>query len=136
MAPSQEGDEEEEEEASEDEGVGEIQLEEISDRPTPPQFTLPPQQNCAAHTMSLISINALKTVETESNTFKKMNRVLMGKVTALWNKVSRSPPASEQSFKILKRNFVTPCPTRWNSLYDSLKFISEQNQALLQGDSP
>ena len=95
-----------------------------------PHFSLPPQQKCAAHTMSLISINALKNAEMD-NTFKKLNRSMMGKVTALWNKVSRSPAASERAFNILKRHFVSPCPTRWNSLYDSLQFINQQNQSSL-----
>ena len=92
---------------------------------------LPPQLNCAAHTLSLVSVNGLKNAENESASFKKGNRSLMGKVTALWNKISRSPAASETARKFLKKCFPTPCATRWNSLHDALEFIHKQEKVTI-----
>ncbi|KZR96557.1 Uncharacterized protein APZ42_009042, partial [Daphnia magna] len=38
----------------------------------------------------------------------------------LWNKIGRSVIPSEESFEGFGIALQTPCPTRWNSLFDSL----------------
>ena len=91
-------------------------------------IVLPPQLNCSAHTLSLVSVNGLKDAENESASFKQNHRKLMGKLSALWNKVSRSPAASEHAYKLLKKRFTTPCQTRWNSLFDAILFAAEQDR--------
>lgn len=51
-----------------------------------------------------------------------MYHVTMGKCQALWNLVNRSPKASDTVSQISEGVAVlTPCPTRWNSMYDAVR---------------
>jgi len=47
----------------------------------------------------------------------------MAKCSALWNCSSRSLKCHEAIENIVHRRLVRPCPTRWNSLYDSLHVL-------------
>jgi hypothetical protein len=89
------------------------------------EFGLPPHHPCSTHTLSLIAVidsqNALK----GNATFKKLHNSTMAKCSALWNTCSRSLKNCEVIEKIAKRRLVKPCPTRWNSLYDSLVVLHE-----------
>ncbi|CAG7784905.1 unnamed protein product [Allacma fusca] len=44
----------------------------------------------------------------------------MAKCSGFWNKVSRSTVIAEQLQLICGKAIQTPCPTRWNSLYDCI----------------
>jgi hypothetical protein len=82
------------------------------------EHSLPHHQRCACHTLSLIgTTDAKKALKTPS--FAKINHTTMGKCSALWNASGR-PKAAEAIHKIISHQLVTPCATRWNSLYDSI----------------
>lgn len=52
--------------------------------------------------------------------YGRIHRAAMAKCTAIWNKVSRSPKACEEYVFVMHTQPLCPCPTRWNSLYDSV----------------
>ena len=53
----------------------------------------------------------------------------MAKCSSLWNAASRSLKCHEAVGRIAHRTLVRLCPTRWNSLYDSLKvFVTLRNE--------
>ena len=55
----------------------------------------------------------------------------MSKVQALWNKIGeRSIDVAEKSYEAFGVALVTPCPTRWNSLYDSLYCFLKHHTSL------
>ena len=57
----------------------------------------------------------------------------MGKCQALWNLVNRSPKASDTVSQISEGVAVlTPCPTRWNSMYDSVRRLVAFGDKLAQ----
>jgi len=59
----------------------------------------------------------------DAKTLKKKTalRSALSKVQALWNKIGgKSVNVAEKCFEVFGVSLVTPCPTRWNSLYDSL----------------
>lgn len=58
----------------------------------------------------------------DNKTFPKRNalRQALSKMQALWNKIGRSIIAEEKCKEEFGVSLQTPCPTRWNSLYDSL----------------
>lgn len=73
---------------------------------------------------------------TDVSKFIKDNRSLgalyhptLLKCFGLWNSVSRSNKSSEIAREIMKKNLLTPCATRWNSLYDSIKDLMAVEQA-------
>ncbi|RXN04055.1 Zinc finger BED domain-containing 4 [Labeo rohita] len=53
----------------------------------------------------------------------------MGKWSALWNASGR-PKSAEKLSEVLNCRLITPCPTRWNSLYDSLNQLNTQRGKL------
>ena len=56
-----------------------------------------------------------------SHSYKCMVRGAIAKLTALWNKLSRSPSQSREACEtIIGRQLSTPVPTRWNSLFDAI----------------
>ena len=53
----------------------------------------------------------------------------MGKCSALWNTCNR-PKSAEIIKEICGCDLITPCPTRWNSLHDSVKQVLEKREFL------
>ena len=53
------------------------------------------------------------------------------KATAIWNKCNL-PKSAEIIFNICKRNLVTPCITRWNSLFESLPCLLKFERCTLK----
>ncbi|XP_046447601.1 uncharacterized protein LOC124196523 [Daphnia pulex] len=49
---------------------------------------------------------------------------------ALWNKIGRSITAAEKCKEEFGVSLQTPCPTRWNSLYDSLSSFLKHYKSL------
>ena len=62
---------------------------------------------------------------------KKIFMSSFKKATAIWNKCNL-PKSAEIIFNICKRNLVTPCITRWNSLFDSLQCQLKFEQCTLK----
>lgn len=85
-------------------------------------ITLPYHYRCASHTLSLIATkDSEKALQDIS--YKKMYRTIFGKLTALWNLTHRSTSASDEVETICNMKLNVPCPTRWNSLYDSINRV-------------
>lgn len=82
------------------------------------ELYLPRHLRCASHTLSLLAT-------TDMNNFIKNSRVsrvhysAIAKCTLLWN-MSRRPKSAEIIKDCLGHQLIYPCPTRWNSLYDSI----------------
>lgn len=55
--------------------------------------------------------------------FKQIMRSTFAKCCALWNKVGKSPKISENVKASIGVQVIRPCPTRWNSLFDSVAFL-------------
>lgn len=59
-------------------------------------------------------------------------RSTFAKCCALWNKVGKSPKISESVKACLGAQVVRPCPTRWNSLFDSIVFLLKHKSKLTE----
>ena len=72
--------------------------------------------------MNLIASVDIELSNFDNKAFPKRNalRQALSKLTALWNKIGRSIIAAEKCQEHFGVALQTPCPTRWNSLYDSL----------------
>lgn len=90
---------------------------------------LPNHVKCASHTLSLLANESVKKALTHQ-TYKDKHIVVFGKLKLFWRKAGR-PKSSEIILAILNRCAVVPSPTRWNSLYDSVDFITEFDIAVL-----
>lgn len=83
---------------------------------------LPQHFRCCSHTLNLIATVDIQ--EALKNTaYKKIYNSTFGKLTALWNVCHRSTKASDVIESICKYKLIIPCPTRWNSFYDSVTRI-------------
>lgn len=83
---------------------------------------LPQHFRCCSHTLNLIA--TVDVQEAFKNAaYKKMYNSTFGKLTALWNICHRSTNASDVIESICKYKLIIPCPTRWNSFYDSVTRI-------------
>lgn len=94
------------------------------------EITLPAHFRCFSHSLNLVASkdvdNALK-----NSTYKKIYNSAVSKLTALWNISHQSTKAADSINDICGCKLVTPCPTRWNSFYDSLQriiFINEKDK--------
>ncbi|KAL0153378.1 hypothetical protein M9458_051297 [Cirrhinus mrigala] len=65
----------------------------------------------------------------EYPSLSRLNNATMGKCSALWNASGR-PKSAEKLSEVLNCRLITPCPTRWNSLYDSLNQLNSQRGKL------
>lgn len=94
-------------------------------------INLPPHFRCCSHKLNLIATvdieGAMKVTD-----YKKMYNSTFAKLTALWNICSRSTNASDIVENICKYKLIAPCPTRWNSLYDSVTRILHVKEYLSQ----
>ncbi|KAK9529991.1 hypothetical protein VZT92_011531 [Zoarces viviparus] len=84
---------------------------------------LPPHVRCATHTLSLVCTTDAKQAMKDSPTLSRLNHTAMGKCSALWN-ASKRPKTAELLSEVTTEQLKTPCPTRWNSMYDSLNQLA------------
>lgn len=83
-------------------------------------YELPNHERCATHTLHLIAAVDIKQATVENSVYKKIHYSAFGKCQALWNLCSKSPKACETYLDITGKSSTSPCPTRWNSYYDSV----------------
>ncbi|KAJ6645969.1 hypothetical protein Bhyg_01178 [Pseudolycoriella hygida] len=110
------------------------------------EIFLPPQKRCASHSLCLVLTTDIKlkkpkkkknaapkrrekeltASEREFNEFREtVLDPVLEKCQKLFNKQSNSPKAADLVHSYLHRYLVTPSPTRWNSMFDSVSLVSE-----------
>lgn len=87
-------------------------------------YSLPAHFRCAAHRLNLIAASDAQEPLLNPRC-KRTYRSLMGKVTELFNKQSRSSLASDKIKEVLGGLFIVNNSTRWNSLFDALTRVKE-----------
>lgn len=85
------------------------------------QIRLPRHFRCTCHTLNLIATTDVKNIVNQR--FSKLKKQLDAKLSAIWNKQSRSALASDYIKKIMGELFVIHNATRWNSYYDALRKV-------------
>lgn len=85
---------------------------------------LPAHRRCATHTLNLI---AAVDVETgcSDRFYCSIASAAFAKRKSVWNKQGQSVLAAESIKEKLGRYFPVPNTTRWNSLYDTMRFIDD-----------
>ncbi|XP_035700778.1 uncharacterized protein LOC118433200 [Folsomia candida] len=118
-----------------DEDVEFLTLAEVPPQPEPTICILPLLHRCRSHTLNLVC-----SCDVVLNRKNKLQRSAFSKCQALWNAVSRSTIKAEQVHSICGKGLITPVPTRWNSLYDSiirlLEFEDKLTQIFIAAGSP
>lgn len=74
---------------------------------------------CASHTLSLLATTDFQNILKKTPSISRIHHPCFAKCTALWN-ASRRPKSSEQIHETLGCQLMYPCPTRWNSCFDSV----------------
>ncbi|XP_031358213.1 uncharacterized protein LOC116181900 [Photinus pyralis] len=92
-------------------------------------ITLPRHFRCASHTLNLIATKDAETALLDSG-YKKIYNSTFAKLTAIWNISHRSTAAADEIENICKLKLLVPCPTRWNSLFDSVQRILQLREHL------
>ncbi|KAL3175756.1 hypothetical protein MRX96_000943 [Rhipicephalus microplus] len=85
---------------------------------------LPRHRRCAAHTLNLVaSVDAKNACN--NGTYREMARTVFSKLKTLCRKQSQSVQADEATKAALGRHPPVPNATRWNSLFNAMKYIDE-----------
>jgi hypothetical protein len=88
------------------------------------EVEMPPHHRCSSHTLSLLC-----TTDATKKTPRRLQNAL-SKCQAIWNKSSRSTGVAEKIKDHIGISLLTPVPTRWNSLYDSIKCLMKHKDNL------
>ena len=94
------------------------------------EFSLPPHQRCASHTLNLVAVSDSRAADDDAG-YKKISRATFAKCCALWNKAGRSTPCADIVRDKINACLIVPCPTCWNSFYnsvDKIRLLIEKNQ--------
>ena len=89
-------------------------------------YVLPGHQRCASHTLNLIASSDIGPILAEDANYQ---RAVIQKAVKLWAAQSKSAGKKEIIYKFMHRQLVTPTATRWNSWYDSLRFLQKLHDA-------
>ncbi|KAK0048479.1 hypothetical protein Bpfe_022094 [Biomphalaria pfeifferi] len=92
--------------------------------------SLPQHHRCSSHTLSLIATTDLANIVADNHPYGRVHHTTFAKCTAIWNKCSRSPKSCEEYFDVMNSQPMCPCPTRWNSLYDSVCNLTKTSDKL------
>lgn len=92
--------------------------------------SLPQHHRCSSHTLSLIATTDLAKIVADNHPYGRVHHTTFAKCTAIWNKCSRSPKSCEEYFDVMNSQPMCPCPTRWNSLYDSVCNLTKTSDKL------
>ncbi|KAM7287120.1 zinc finger BED domain-containing protein 4-like [Ixodes scapularis] len=94
------------------------------------EIHLPRHQRCAAHTLNLV---ASADAENACNQlpYGAMAKNVFAKLKCLWRKQAQSVQAAEAIKITLGRQLPVPNATRWNSLYNAVKFLNEVSKGKL-----
>jgi hypothetical protein len=91
-----------------------------------PDYVLPGHQRCASHTLNLIASADIAPILAADGNYQK---AVIQKAVRLWAAQSKSAGKKEIIYKLMHRQLVTPAATRWNSWYDSLRFLQKLHDA-------
>ncbi|KAI9559513.1 hypothetical protein GHT06_013507 [Daphnia sinensis] len=89
---------------------------------------LPPHMSCTCHSLNLVATTDVKNID--SVRFQKLKSSVDAKLTAVWNKQSRSSLTSDFIKATMGELFVIHNATRWNSYYDALEFLREYTKIM------
>ncbi|KZC09621.1 hypothetical protein WN55_01196 [Dufourea novaeangliae] len=113
--------EEEEEEEKEEENANRIFID----------YVLPRHIRCAAHTLKLcVTTDMMQTIR-GNDMLSVIHTGVMQKCNILWNAAMR-PKSAEEIERIIGHTLRRPSETRWNSFYDSLTQILENENKIIE----
>ncbi|KAJ8889893.1 hypothetical protein PR048_009398 [Dryococelus australis] len=90
---------------------------------------LPHHLRSASHTLNLLATTDFQKAIVASATGRIHHSAIGKCTTAIWN-LMRQPKSSEVVTNILGCSLIYPCPTRWNSLYDSIVALMKHQNKL------
>lgn len=94
------------------------------------EIHLPRHRRCAAHTLNLVaSVDAENACSDLA--YSEMSKRVFSKLKSLWRKQAHSVQASEAIKSTLGRQLPVPNTTRWNSLFNSMKYVNEMPKGKL-----
>ena len=112
-------------ERSEDfEGYINVMIEDCNDE----SIILPPHYRCCSHTLSLVCTSDAKKNKNDVS-YTRLRNSAFAKCSSLWNAAGR-PQSAEKIYEILGCHLKLPCPTRWNSFYDSVGTLVKKKNLL------
>ncbi|KAJ3605155.1 hypothetical protein NHX12_027205 [Muraenolepis orangiensis] len=120
---------EEDDDKTEEGGLSFVTIDSSEEGSSKGGVILPPHVRCATRTLSLVCTTDARQAMEDSPTLTRLNNWTMAKCSALWN-ASKKAKAAELLLEVTKEQLKTPCPTRWNSLYDSLNQLSHLRDKL------
>jgi len=103
--------------ADDDEGTDPIDVYlTLSEGESDNDYSLPPHQRCACHTLNLIATTDAEAAESDA-AYNKIFRCTFAKCQGLWNKYGRSAMAVEAVNDAYGLGLKRPNVTRWNSVF-------------------